>query len=161
MPFAPHALSQECCELWRLQAAAKGLLLEFVAPETIPLALGDAARIRQVLNNLLGNAVKFTENGGVRLRLQAERHGPSLRLRWEIEDTGPGIAAEDQERIFDPFIQGDRDTTRRHGGTGIGLALCRELALLMGGSLRAESRPGEGSRFTLDLNLPRAEESVS
>jgi PAS domain S-box-containing protein len=156
-PFAPHALTAECAELWRLQAASKGLGFEFQSPDRVPLALGDPARLRQILNNLLGNAVKFTDTGRVTLRLRVEAAGERIALRWEVEDTGPGIAPEERERIFEPFTQAEGETTRRHGGTGIGLALCRELARLMHGSLRAEGEPGQGSRFSLDLELPAAE----
>lgn len=156
-PFSPLALTRECAELWRYQAASKGLALGLALPERLPLASGDPARIRQILNNLLGNALKFTERGGVDLRLEAEARDGGLALRWEVADTGPGIAPEDLERIFEPFTQADEELARRHGGTGLGLALCRELARLMKGDLRAESTPGRGSRFSFAVLLPAAE----
>jgi PAS domain S-box-containing protein len=157
MPFAPGALTHECAELWRLQAAAKGLAFSLAAADPVPIALGDPARLSQVLNNLLGNALKFTTAGGIAIRLDCERQGESLRLRWEVTDSGPGIAAEARERIFEPFTQADDETTRRHGGTGLGLALSRELAQLMGGTLVHADAPGGGSRFILEVTLPRAE----
>lgn len=158
-PFSPLALTLECAELWRYQAIAKGLSFDLALPERLPLALGDPARLRQILNNLLGNALKFTERGSVRLRLEGSPRVGGFALRWEVEDTGPGIALEDQERIFEPFTQADDELARRHGGTGLGLALCRELTRLMGGSIRAESEPGRGSTFILEVVLPAAESS--
>lgn len=157
-PFAPHALTEECGELWRLQAASRGLAFQLDAPGRVPLALGDPVRLRQILNNLLGNAVKFTEQGRVSLRLQAVRKGDRMALRWEVEDTGPGIPEAELERVFEAFTQADTEHTRRHGGTGLGLALCRELARLMGGTLKAERGPAQGSRFIFELELPAAED---
>jgi len=156
MPFAPGALTQECAELWRLQSAAKGLAFSLAAAP-VPIVLGDPARISQVLNNLLGNALKFTPTGGIAIRLDSDRRGEDLWLRWEVSDSGPGIAPDARERIFEPFTQADDDTTRRPGRTGPGLALSRELAQLMGGSLVHEDAPGGGSRFILEVTLPRAE----
>lgn len=157
-PFSPTLLTAECAELWRLQAASKGLRFDLAAPERAPLAVGDPARLRQVLNNLVGNAVKFTEEGRVGLTLRIERAEGGLRLRWTVEDSGPGIPEEERERIFEPFTQGEREATRARGGTGLGLALCRELTRLMGGRLRAEAGEARGSRFTFEVVLPLAEE---
>jgi CheY-like chemotaxis protein len=107
--------------------------------------------VRQVLTNFLGNALKFTERGDVQLRA---RRVDALRVRFEVLDTGPGIDAATQARLFKPFTQGDQSTTRRYGGTGLGLSICRELAGLMGGEVGVISRPGDGSCFWAELPLP-------
>ncbi len=140
-------------------AAAKKLELaaQFVPPDA-PLALrGDPFRLRQVVANLVGNAIKFTEEGEIVVRVmlqdQTETHAA---VRLIVEDTGVGIELETQQRIFEHFSQADGSTTRKYGGTGLGLAICRRLLGLMGGSIRAESAPGAGSRFIVDLRLPRA-----
>ena len=124
----------------------------------VPLR-GDALRLTQVLINLVGNAVKFTETGSVTLAVAVLDNTPSaLRLRFAVRDTGIGIAAADIERVFSPFEQADASTTRAQGGTGLGLAISRRLVDLMGGSLRVESVPGSGSTFSFDLALARGSE---
>ena len=138
--------------------------LEFLfdyAPDCPRDFLGDAGHLRQVLINLLGNAVKFTRHGHVHLRVHCEDpdvEGP-LRIRLEVQDTGIGIAEEQSERLFDEFTQADSTTTRQYGGTGLGLAICRKLVLLMGGDIGVESELGEGSTFWIDLPLNRVEDS--
>jgi PAS domain S-box-containing protein len=133
-------------------AAARGLVLEAqIDPGVRGGALGDPLRLRQILGNFLGNAIKFTERGQVRLR--AARIGDDVRL--EIEDTGPGIDPETQARLFKPFVQADQSTTRRYGGSGLGLSICHELATLMGGEVGVRSEPGRGSCFWARLPLPR------
>jgi signal transduction histidine kinase/CheY-like chemotaxis protein len=112
---------------------------------------GDSTRVRQILYNLVSNAIKFTDHGDVRVRV-ARRAGD---LVLSVKDSGIGIAPEALSRLFSKFEQADSTTTRRYGGTGLGLAICRELAEAMGGSIRAESKPGEGSRFTVRLPLER------
>ena len=112
---------------------------------------GDLLRTRQILNNYLGNALKFTTTGEVRLRAQRLDAG---RVRFEVHDTGPGIDESTQARLFRPFTQADESTTRRYGGSGLGLSICRELATLMGGEVGVHSRPGEGSCFWAELPLP-------
>lgn len=114
---------------------------------------GDDGRLRQVLINLLGNAIKFTERGGVTLRLRSEAQDPGYLLTLEVEDTGIGIAAEKIERVFERFSQADADTTRLYGGTGLGLTISRELVALMGGRITVDSTLGQGSCFTLCLPL--------
>jgi signal transduction histidine kinase len=109
----------------------------------------DARKLRQILLNLLGNAVKFTEHGGVTLAV--ERRGDMLA--FTIADTGAGIPAADQERVFEPFTQGDASTTRTHGGTGLGLAITRRLVELLDGSASLESSASEGAVFTVELPL--------
>ncbi|MFZ5441078.1 MAG: ATP-binding protein [Myxococcota bacterium] len=111
---------------------------------------GDPARVRQIINNLVGNALKFTEQGSV--RVSAVRDGE--RVTIGVADTGPGIAAEHQERIFEPFEQADFAIQRRYGGTGLGLAITRRIARLMGGDVSLESALGRGARFELDVPLP-------
>ena len=133
-------------------------LAGYVARDVPPLLYGDEGRLRQILFNLVGNAVKFTEEGGVRIEAEMiDRAGDAARLEFRVIDTGIGIAAHVRERLFDKFVQADSSTTRRFGGTGLGLAICRELAHLMGGRLEVTSEPGVGSTFTLSLALPVVE----
>jgi two-component system, sensor histidine kinase len=138
------------------QARAKGLALrlEHAAPLP-PAVLGDALRLRQVLINLAGNAVKFTERGEVVLALDlAEGAGQgAVRCAFTIRDTGPGLTAGEQGRIFEPFEQGDDSIRRRYGGTGLGLAISRKLVEAMGGALRVDSSPGLGSAFSFTVDL--------
>ena len=140
-------------------AREKGLTLTAdVAPAVRELRLqGDPLRLAQVLINLCGNAVKFTERGTVRLaieRLAAEAAG--VALRFSVEDTGIGIAPADQERLFQPFVQADASSTRAHGGTGLGLAISQRLVALMGGTIRLDASTERGCRFAFELVLPPA-----
>jgi len=141
-------------------AAAKRLRVETdVAPALSGRVLiGDPQRISEVLLNFAGNAVKFTDKGFVRLsaRLAEGGAGPGLALRFEVEDSGIGIAPDVQARLFRDFEQADSSTTRRYGGTGLGLAICRRLAALMGGSVGVESALGRGSKFWFTLNVDAA-----
>jgi PAS domain S-box-containing protein len=136
-----------------LQARAAGLDLGVeLAPELQgTLVRGDATRVRQILGNFVGNALKFTPSGEV--RLQGSRT-PAGRVRLVVSDTGPGIAPQAVQRLFQRFSQADESITRRHGGTGLGLAICRELAHLMQGEVGVDSEPGRGSRFWVELPLP-------
>ena len=134
-------------------ADEKGLTLRVDLPDPLPPPLrGDTGKLRQVLFNLVSNALKFTDKGGVVIRAGADRprKGP-LALRFTVEDTGKGIAPEALERIFAPFQQEDAQTARTYGGTGLGLSISRRLAGLMGGTLTCDSRDGQGSRFSLCL----------
>lgn len=150
-PFEMKALAHDLGALYGPLAAEKGLAFSLaVAPEAEGWFMGDAVRIRQVMGNLLSNALKFTEAG--RIEGRVSREGEVLRLA--VADTGPGIAAADRTRLFDRFVQVDGSSTRRHGGAGLGLAICRDLAALMGGTLTVESTPGEGSVFALEIALP-------
>ena len=137
------------------RAREKGLELAWEVSDEVPEDLvGDGLRISQVLVNLLANAIKFTESGFVRLRTEVvERHDDLATLRYVVEDSGSGIAADQLGTLFEPFTQADPTTTRSHGGAGLGLAICTELARLMGGTIEARSTPGEGSTFTLVLPM--------
>lgn len=140
-------------------ASERGLLLQARLSMTRPaLVVGDAARLRQVLQQLLGNAIKFTEAGSVTVIVK--HHPVRGRVRIDVRDTGIGIAAVDRGRIFDAFQQGDNSFRRRYGGTGLGLTIARELARAMGGDLVCTSVPGEGSNFRLTLALPTAPEDA-
>jgi signal transduction histidine kinase len=138
------------------KASEKGLQLVFELPPQcarLPL-MGDDLRLRQVLINLVGNAAKFTELGSIHVRcMPAERGEHELRLRFEIEDTGPGIGAEDQKRLFLPFEQLDSSITRTQGGSGLGLAISKELVTVMGGSIGVVSEAGKGSLFWFEIPL--------
>ncbi|MBL8399425.1 MAG: AAA family ATPase [Candidatus Accumulibacter sp.] len=149
-PFDLEALTGEVAELMRVRAVEKGLSLRLERSPAFPrFVSGDATRLRQGLVNLLGNAVKFTETGEVTLRLGAAPDGDRMRLLIEVEDTGPGIAAEDLAWIFEPFVQVGRVAEQK--GTGLGLAITRQCVELMGGRIGVTSRLGQGSRFWIDL----------
>ena len=156
MPFGPGALTEHTVSLLAAQAAAKGLRLEAVCDAGLPVAvLGDAGRLRQVLLNLMSNAVKFTEKGGVTVRAECLPAAPGLALvRWSVEDTGIGIPADRIGHLFTEFTQADASITRRFGGTGLGLAISRKLIEEMGGAIAVRSRPGEGTVFEVTLTLP-------
>jgi PAS domain S-box-containing protein len=157
-PFDLATSVGACGALFDAAAQAKGLDLEVaVAPDALGAYVGDAARLRQILSNLLGNAVKFTQEGGVRLTVQARRGEMSSELRFEVRDTGIGFDAETKARLFSRFEQADGSITRRFGGSGLGLSICRSLAEAMGGRLEAEAEPGAGAVFVLTLELPRCE----
>ena len=144
-------------------AEEKGLRLVTSLPEAaLPPVQGDLGKLRQILFNLVSNAVKFTEAGEVRVavRLVSPATADPLRLRFTVTDTGRGIAPEALERVFAPFQQEDPQTARTHGGTGLGLTISRRLAGLMGGALSVASQPGQGATFTLDLPFGRAAEGL-
>ena len=127
-----------------------------IAPGTPLDVVGDPVRLRQILTNLVDNAIKFTEKGRVEVRLSAEPGGPGeARLRFEIQDSGVGMRPEVSSRLFQSFFQGDASTTRKYGGTGLGLAICRRLAEMQGGAIGVDSAPGKGSTFWFTLNLKR------
>ena len=155
VPCAPRVLVEEVISLMRVRARTKGLELtaEFVWP--LPeYVTTDPVRLRQILVNLVGNAVKFTERGGVRLVVRmAERGGDAPpALAFDVVDTGVGLTAEQIERVFNPFTQADISTTRRFGGTGLGLAISKRLTEALGGRLSVRSTPGEGSTFTVTID---------
>lgn len=155
VPFALARLTRDICDTMRVTAEMKGLRLLVELDPQLPVAvLGDPARLRQVLINLIGNAIKFTPAGHVGLRVQTGRV-PDV-LEFLVEDTGIGISPEKLERIFDRFSQADGSTTRTFGGTGLGLTISREIVQLMGGRIHVESTPGKGSTFRFSALLPRA-----
>jgi two-component system sensor histidine kinase/response regulator len=157
-PFDPRALVDDVTDLFAVRAEEKDLDLavrESARCDHWPV--GDSARIRQVLLNLVGNAVKFTEKGNVQVELSTVAIGrKTVVLRIAVRDTGIGIAPEVQARVFEQFSQAESSTARRFGGTGLGLTISRQLVLLMGGSISVSSVPGEGSEFVLNLQLPAA-----
>ncbi len=160
-PFDLGELLMSLQRTWGPLAAARGLVLGVdLSAEVRGEVFGDAVRLRQILTNYLGNALKFTPSGSVTLR--AHRLADSSAtpvgsvVRLEVHDTGDGIATDAQARLFEPFTQADDSTTRRYGGTGLGLSICRELAALMGGQVGLESTLGQGSCFWAELPLPAA-----
>ncbi|SLN62579.1 Sensory/regulatory protein RpfC [Pseudoruegeria aquimaris] len=159
IPFALARPLQDCAALFSPLLDQKGLSFECDIAEAEGVwVVGDAGKLRQVVMNLLGNALKFTEAGRVSLaaKVAPGAGGADAGIEIEVADTGLGIPQEALQRIFEPFEQVDAKTTRLHGGTGLGLAISRKLARHMGGDLVAVSTPGEGSRFKLTLTLPRA-----
>ena len=149
LEFSPRYVVEEAVELFAEAAANKGIELVLDVEADVPEAVvGDPGRLRQVLINLLGNAVKFTDAGEVVVRARrAESKGPGVSIHFDIVDTGIGLSPEESSRIFGVYSQIDASTTRRHGGTGLGLAIARMLTQLMGGEIGVESTKGKGSRF--------------
>jgi signal transduction histidine kinase len=132
-------------------AEQKGLTLRADVPDGVIRT--DGGKLRQILVNLLSNAVKFTETGEITVGVRRGEY----RIEFYVTDTGIGIAEENLQRIFEPFWQVEQSSTRRAGGTGLGLTVSRSLARMLGGDVRVESRPGEGSTFTLTLQAPNPE----
>jgi PAS domain S-box-containing protein len=157
VPFDLGSLVRDVTDMMQIRAQEKGLRLLIDQSSKFPrYIVGDQARLRQVLINLLGNAIKFTEQGGVTVRLGI-KPDTNPRLLMEVEDSGPGIAPEDQKRIFEPFVQlGEQGVNK---GTGLGLTITRQFVQLMGGSLSLESTLGKGSLFRVELPLKEAAES--
>jgi signal transduction histidine kinase/CheY-like chemotaxis protein/HPt (histidine-containing phosphotransfer) domain-containing protein len=162
-PFSLRGVIRGTIDTFLAQADRKGLRISAtVAPSTPDLIAGDATRVRQILLNLVGNALKFTESGEIRVDVNVEEGpGDRARLAFRIVDTGIGMNADQIERLFQPFSQGDSSTTRRYGGTGLGLSIVQRLAGMMGGEVKVESTPGEGSVFTVTLELRLAEEAAN
>ena len=161
--FDLHELIQDAVELFAAQADTKGVALSAHVRRDVPVqVIGDPARLRQILHNLVANAVKFTASGEVHL-CATTAAGADGRpwLRLSIRDTGIGMTVAQRGRLFEAFEQGDASTTRRFGGTGLGLAISRELAELLGGRFEVESEPGHGSTFTLHLPLTLAAEPAA
>ena len=155
--FSVAAAVEEATELLAERAHSKRIELLSRVDATIPATLrGDPGRFRQVLINLIGNAIKFTERGEVVITVEVAREGSNdVELRIAVRDSGIGIAAEARSRLFQPFSQADSSTTRQFGGTGLGLAICRRLVELMGGEIGVDSEPGQGSTFRFTVRLLR------
>jgi signal transduction histidine kinase/CheY-like chemotaxis protein len=154
LPYEPAAVTREVTELLGPMAQAKGLRLACeLDPDLHDWALGDAGRVRQVLLNLVGNAIKFSARGEVRLTLAAPEPG---RLRWSVSDQGIGMSPSQLVRVFSPFVQADASVARRYGGSGLGLAISRHLVRAMGGELGATSEAGIGSTFSFEIKAPPA-----
>lgn len=153
-----HAIIKDVVTLLSESAHKKNLWIHVVVEDAVPPVLrGDPVRVRQILLNLVGNALKFTEKGGVTIRVKTEPNGSesgeTVRLRWEVIDTGIGISPEQQTRLFQAYTQADSSTTRRFGGTGLGLAICQQLVELMHGEIGIISTLGQGSTFWLTTPL--------
>jgi two-component system CheB/CheR fusion protein len=163
-PFSLRGSVEEVLQLVRPRVHEKGLELVSSIEETVPDALvADALRMRQILTNLLGNAVKFTDRGRVELRVDSSPAGSDLlRLDFTVTDTGIGIRPEHKEIIFEAFRQADSSTTRQYGGTGLGLTISARLVVMMGGTISVESTFGQGSRFRFTIPCKLAQrETVS
>ena len=165
--FELEALIEASTELFGLSAHQKGLQLVIDIDQALPSFLvGDATRLGQILNNLLGNAIKFTASGQIYLSVRRRPPGDdcdarSVRMEFAVRDTGIGIAPESITELFLPFSQADESISRRYGGSGLGLVISQRLCELMGGSIRVDSQPGAGSTFSFDLVLPIARERTA
>ena len=155
-PFSMEEVMENVVNIFGSQVAKKGIRLQATIDPKLPAALhGDPLRLTQVINNLMGNAVKFTQAGAIRLTVKVRRQtATEVELEISVQDTGIGMTEEELSRLFTVFGQADESTTRRFGGTGLGLAISRQLVELMGGTIRAESTPGKGSVFTVVLSVP-------
>ncbi len=161
-PFAPRELLEQAMRTLALRAQEKGIeLLCRIAPEVPEILEGDSVRLRQIVLNVVGNAVKFTDHGEVSVSAEVESEVEhSLLLHLVVSDTGIGIAPERQRAIFDAFTQADGSTTRKYGGTGLGLTICAQLVELMGGRIWVESQPGVGSHFHFTARFERTSEDA-
>lgn len=161
--FDLRAMLAQTLRLWKGAALAKGLNLRIEGAHGVPATVrGDCMRLRQVLNNLLSNAMKFTETGAVTLRLKAWPEEPGgWSLLMEVADTGAGMTREQMARLFTPFDQTAEGVSAQHGGSGLGLSISRDLIELMGGRLTVRSQSGEGSIFTIALFLPEGERRIT
>lgn len=152
--ISPGEAVSAVADVWRFAAETKGLTLTLEMANLPSFVVADAKRLRQILSNLVSNAIKFTDRGTVHLSAIG---GPEAgRLMFSIIDSGPGIKPHQRETLFEPFVQADAGATRRHGGTGLGLTICRELITLMGGRIWAEAAPTGGTAMVVDVTLPLA-----
>jgi signal transduction histidine kinase/DNA-binding NarL/FixJ family response regulator/HPt (histidine-containing phosphotransfer) domain-containing protein len=159
IPFSPTALVHNAVSIFRPRATGLGLTIRSIEDPVLPAALiGDAGRIRQTLFNLVSNAVKFTERGGVTVAVRyLEKKEDSAVIEWSVSDTGIGIAPERIKDLFSDFVQADSSISRRFGGSGLGLAICKRLIQRMGGDIEVVSTPGQGSTFRFAVELPVAD----
>jgi len=158
--FGIRELVTDVVELLALQSNAKKVMLSAVIDPNLKNSIrGDSGRLRQILLNLVGNAIKFTDQGMVMIRVEQVSTSDNLQLKFEVEDTGIGISEEAQKRIFDSFVQADGTTTRTYGGTGLGLTISEQLIILMGGELRVKSKVDEGSTFWFTIPMAAANQA--
>jgi len=163
VPFTPTVLVEEVVSIMAPAAHSKGLTVRTELSSSLPHSVaGDPLRLRQILLNFVGNAIKFTARGEVVIRAMRLKKGggQSAWLRFEVQDTGVGIPPEKQAGIFDAFTQADSSVTRQYGGTGLGLAICKRLVELMGGQIGVYSQPGQGSCFWFEVPLPVIQENA-
>ena len=156
VPVNLESLINGVCEIMAMRAHERGLeFVSYIDPDLPAELLADPTRIRQVMINLIGNAIKFTEEGEINVRVEQKAGSPEdlLAIEFSCSDTGEGIAPDRQQKIFEAFAQADASTTRTHGGTGLGLAISARLVELMGGRIALESQPGRGSKFSFVLPL--------
>ena len=158
--FPVREIVDEVLDLVAVQAAQKDLALNAVVDPLVPwMSQGDPTRVRQVLMNLVGNALKFTERGAVTIRVLPHDSRPD-HLHFSIQDTGIGIRSRDQKKLFQPFSQSDSTTTRKYGGTGLGLTISSKLVEMMGGDIQVQSAPGKGSTFSFHCRLPALDQAA-
>jgi PAS domain S-box-containing protein len=156
--YAPHKVAHDVVQTLAERATDKQIALRVHVPQALPASLmGDPARLRQILTNLVGNAIKFTERGGVELTLRLDESSPPRWYRIDVTDSGIGIPADRLESVFEPFVQAEASTARRFGGTGLGLTISRGLARAMGGDVDVRSVLGQGTTFTVSLPLDGAD----
>ncbi|KAI9276579.1 hypothetical protein BY458DRAFT_585506 [Sporodiniella umbellata] len=166
-PLVIEEVIADTIEILSPLATRKGLELAYIVDPNVPVTvLADSSRIRQVLTNLLGNAIKFTHGGGVEIKchmkqLSEPQESGHIQLRFEIIDTGIGICPEEQQRLFEPFSQLDGGTTRKYGGTGLGLSICLQLVRLMAGDIGVESQPEKGSNFWFTVGVDKEDDKSS
>ncbi|HJW11312.1 MAG TPA: MASE4 domain-containing protein, partial [Albitalea sp.] len=160
--FSPEETVESVGQLFAAKIEETGLELFFEIDKRIPQRLmGDSLRLTQVLNNLVGNAIKFTPQGEIVIAAELMSSSDSLvQLRFTVRDTGIGLAPDQAERLFQAFVQADKSVTRKYGGTGLGLAICKRLVELMGGDISVSSAPGEGSAFSFTANFGMASQGV-
>jgi signal transduction histidine kinase/ActR/RegA family two-component response regulator len=157
VPFSPAACVATCVDLVAARARQKGLRLDTVVDSSVPVIRGDVTRVRQILLNLLSNALKFTQQGEIVVTVTAQPLADDqIELRFAVRDSGIGIPADRMDRLFQPFTQADASTSRRFGGTGLGLAISKRLAELHGGKMWVQSSPATGSTFHFTVIGPRA-----
>ncbi|MBF0629065.1 MAG: response regulator [Magnetococcales bacterium] len=162
-PFHLRQILDHINDLFHEQMREKRIAYRMELPDTLDFPLlGDGMRLKQILINLLGNALKFTDAGGeITIRIAAsETVGPRIHLNFSVQDSGIGIQPEQISRLFSSFVQADGSHTRRYGGTGLGLAICKRIVAMMGGEIRVESKPGVGSLFSFDIDCERATGSI-
>ncbi len=156
--FDPYGVIQEVVKVLGIKAREKGITLDFRVDGEVPQTIhSDPARLRQIMTNLIGNAIKFTERGGVAVQVRAAQENGAIDFEIEVADSGVGMPADALDKIFDPFVQADSSVTRKFGGTGLGLSISRKFARALGGDITVESQLGSGSRFLVWLAAGPAE----